>query len=111
MTVERILEDAIETVKQGWTQGHMAVDAEWHDVDPTDSSACRRCLVGALRKAVVDNGGTVSLVEDSSFTRMASTMKNIAGTERMSVWNDDKDRTQEDVVNLLKSVKLLQMVR
>lgn len=105
MTSVEILEDALETVKSGWTQGANARDANWNLVPPTDESACRWCLIGSVYRSVgyssySPNRDCELQLKDS--TRVFSLLEGIIGRELvLSSWNDDVDRTQADVLNLL----------
>lgn len=111
MSVERILESAIESIKTGWTQEKMARNSDGHEVDPTDDSACRWCLIGALLKSTQNADGSVSMDLGSEYRDVTDTLKALIGEDRLSLWNDAEGRTQEDVLALLNAASILQEAR
>ena len=110
MSVERILENAIESIKTGWTQEKMARNSDGHEVDPTDDSACRWCLIGALVKSTQNADGSVSMDLGSDYHQATDSLRSLIGNNRLSLWNDAEERTQEDVLTLLNAACILQDV-
>lgn len=100
MNVERILEGAIETIKQGWTQSELAENAAGDPVDSLNSSAVQWCIIGALSKSagyLIDNAQ-----EDTPAFQARRELEISLGGGFLTEWNDACDRSSEDVVSLLK---------
>jgi hypothetical protein len=92
-------------IRKGWTQGALAQDADGVYVYSTDPNACKWCLIGAIDASF----GTVDKWQpamDAAQKAIAElTGKNI-GNISLSRWNDDCDRTQEEVIKLLEGIGL-----
>ena len=102
-----ILEDAIETIKQGWTQGANARDLDGNVVPPNDDSACRWCLMGAVYRS---DGYASSSFDADAYVKLKTSLSVFSLLGRLlgdgenyllSGWNDDVRRTREDVLVLL----------
>ena len=82
---------AWELIEKGWCQLDYARDEYENPVDIDDSDAVKWCLVGALDRIYPD------FTEN---TIMLTKVKN--AIDLIAMWNDDRSRTKEEVVNLLK---------
>lgn len=98
MNVEQVLEGAIETVKMGWMQGDLAENATGDPVDPLSPSAVRWCIVGALTRV---EGEEITFRKDTPGLRAIQALESLLEDEILSNWNDEDDRTQEDVLSVL----------
>lgn len=92
--------DAAELIEHGgWTQGAEARDANGNKVSALSDFACSWCAMGALRR-----------VADSTRLTGADKIAVIAGLpltpilslHPLATFNDDRDRTKEEVINLLR---------
>lgn len=118
MKTDPILEGALARLQIGWTQVHMAVDAEGNDTFPDSDSAVGWCAIGAMSAAAESLGIDFSKKADrrlykQALYRVAFAMETPDGTAadgdwRQSIdacvsdWNDDDRHTQEDVVLAFK---------
>src|ERR1700686_449534 len=80
-----------------WTQGYIAKDTHGKAVSTKDENAVCFCLIGATRKA------------DPDFHYMTAhvfmPVRIEFATRGISTWNDDPERTYEDIEELLKDAK------
>jgi hypothetical protein len=85
-----IFDRAAELVEQGWCQGE--------NYKTINGKPCC-CAWGAAAQAYRETGVVGSLVEiDDVMTKAARAM----GSERITNWNDSPERTQAEVVELLR---------
>lgn len=82
--------------RERWTKGELARSTTSQRVRPESPSACRWCIVGALRKACVG-------LDDRSFADAYAAIANRRRT-CIEIWNDTRGRTFNDVVKLLTEV-------
>ncbi|KAB2938018.1 MAG: hypothetical protein K8F92_15660 [Hyphomicrobium sp.] len=61
-SIERmVIERAIELLKQGWTDGPLAIDAKGRAVSPWSEKAVAWCAWGSLQRAALEVTGKVNL--------------------------------------------------
>ena len=92
MKYGKIYREAADLVEKGWTQGALARDQYGVEVPCDSPTAVCWCLSGALDLASWE-------VRVNHWMKLTSYFKLY---EAISVWNDRPDRTQEEVVKLLK---------
>lgn len=90
------LDEAIALIRRGWTQYAYARNAEGVNVDEDAPSACAWCIRGALWKA-----GARAEVHDAVDAAVAE----VIGKPYPHEFNDTPGRTQEEVIQLLETVK------
>ena len=94
------LRAARERVAQGWVQDVPAVNDKGKHIMPTWSSdACAWCSTGAIEASarswyVEDYRYAVAVLHEAIFDGDLS----YNNMRRLEVWNDDKDRTQGEVL-------------
>jgi hypothetical protein len=87
----RMMAGGIERVLTGWCQGAVAEDEEGRAVRPWSSEARRWSLLGALLAGW--DGGSVKDLGQAVTALHTSTDES-----PLEVWNDDPERTQQDVL-------------
>jgi hypothetical protein len=93
--MKRVLLDAANLLEKGaWTQGTLARSKYGAPIDVVSDNAVCYCMIGALYK--VSNNRPPVLIFDA--IRSALSIKDIA------MWNDGKNRKQEEVVQALRKV-------
>jgi hypothetical protein len=92
-TAKEVFQDAAALVEDGWTQGHMARDADGDMADALGDRATCWCALGALYRAVGDDGDL--------FRNVSVTLARQIGTA-VPIWNDAPDRTQAEVIAALR---------
>ena len=102
--LERILDGAYELVRRGWTQRANARNASDEPVSAHDPGARKFCMIGACHRAreLLQPGGEVSMAEVLLWRRFAD--EHLCG-QSMSRWNDQKERTQAEVLLLLRQLR------
>lgn len=109
MKTDPIIEKAIEYLHTGWTQGQMAEDEDGQPCDEMDPKAVAWCLTGALMAAMESLGYDLSRKRDWRLLTGACYRVAFAGgfadndadmgiVRAVESWNDNDDRTTEDVV-------------
>ena len=108
-----ILKGAKALVEKGWVQNAFAVTKEGFTVGPVDGNACKWCITGAIWAAMFDHnpGKDIKKVHYGTKRRyqiegMIIDANDIDCTRqgRMRAllwWNDDRERTKEDVLKAL----------
>ena len=86
-----------EVLRQGFTQGAMARDAEENSRYSNDSRACQWCFMGAAEKAYGNNTERAIL-----FLRVAGGLVGFPGIVH---WNNAHGRTQKEAVALAEEVE------
>ena len=86
----KVLQDAKPLLKQGWTQGAYARNTDNKPMDYADPRAVKFCFAGALYKAG-GGYGIIEIIQDMISPR----------PDVMFEWNDDKKRTQKEVLTVL----------
>jgi len=71
-----------------WTQGALARSAGGDPVDPLSEDAVAWCLVGAIMRCYSHSQLEVEVIVPSNL--------------RLNEWNDQRDRTWQDVIHLVK---------
>jgi hypothetical protein len=79
---------ALELIKQGWTQGHTAIDILGDWVNPMSPDAVKWCSVGAIERAYTV--GTAGLAREK--------LEKVIGTAHLAKWNDAPERTHAEVI-------------
>ena len=108
---------AAELVRNGWCQGHEALDEDGYSVPTFDSSPVKFCLTGAIQRASGEIIYGAMPGEDEQWNNrcFAPYIRHVekilhARGVRMddqfqggitSFWNDQKERKREEVVALL----------
>ena len=94
MEYSEVYNKAADLVEKGWTQNAQAKTGGEAKCNFDDSCAVRWCLTGALMLAYYTL---------SSFGYSLTELRDYLGLGRSpSLWNDHPDRTQEEVVKLLR---------
>ena len=78
-------------IEKGWTQKMAARNRAGQRTNSSSLEACQWCIMGALWKVI---GGH----DDSLYVQA---LKDKLGGVDPSIWNDEKDRTQSDILQLL----------
>ena len=88
---------AADIIESGWTQGVYARDEDGCSVYPQKKTAKSWCLTGALFAVAYTTDKCISygLIVDNL-------IENLALEDTPGMWNDSPDRTQEQVVTLLR---------
>jgi hypothetical protein len=111
MLTDQIIEGTIARLHIGWTQGHQAEDAEGEAVDPASPDAVAWCLTGAINAAMEALGidfttkanrrlfsGTCYRVGFAPSAGYADEDWEQGIVGAAMAWNDDDERTVEDVI-------------
>ena len=93
---------AADMIESGWTQNAFARDEWGHSVGPDEDAATSWCLNGALWLVLYKNT-TFNRASNCFASIYYKLIKNLKLSEFAAKWNDDPDRTQKDVVRLLKN--------
>ena len=93
MKYSEVYNKAADLVEKGWTQYAMARDVHGSKRDFGSKDASSWCLSGALHLGCCD------LSSVSSYRKLTSYL---LLEDYLFVWNDAPDRTQEDVIKLLR---------
>lgn len=93
--IQRVRELAAQYVERGWTQGAYARSASSHRVAILSPRAVRFCMVGAIARAATD-------LAVAEWPVCLAVMAELPPGAGLSVWNDAPDRTQAEVVALLR---------
>ena len=80
---------AIDYIRKGWTKGLYACDKNFHECTPRSYSALRWCSSGAIQAAY-----TYSV----AYREAVDKLRNVIGREDIAGWNDDPERTHEEVI-------------
>jgi hypothetical protein len=82
---------AWQLVKKGWCQGHWSIDSKGNPA--IGKPAVKFCAVEAL--LTVYHGNT-------EYIAARKRLEGVLGTSKLIYWNDDPDRTQEEVVSAME---------
>ena len=99
-----ILKNTRELISKGWCQFALAVDSNFNVVDYNNSTATSYCLIGALEKSIFRDKYSKSNTDNHKyFTKVYNILlKYIDGPHfTLSTWNDSRDRTQQQVLDML----------
>jgi hypothetical protein len=102
----QILVRARELVAYGWCQGADARDQRGAPVPPWSDEARRWSLLGAL-VAAVDLPAEPGAGVLGPLRRALAALAEIVEEPLLATWNDDPERSQEDVVGTLDEARLL----
>ncbi len=83
----------------GWTQGNYAIDELGLEVPLNSNKACAWCLAGAISASYHD--GTLDKNIVIKFNR--AIFETI--DQDFSTWNDNENRTQQEIIDLVKEVE------
>ena len=98
MQTAAALRKAALYIKKGFTKGACARNAGGWAVPIQDKTACSFCILGAISKVVQDDAHPAFNYADNQLR-----LKEISGAAFLSTWNDQRERTKEDVVNFLRA--------
>ena len=93
---------AAEVIERGWNQGWFAVDKDGNKVSARSKDACKWCVLGAVEKAADELG-----LKNGDWMKIVGRVQWAAGIDEygsLCRWNDDPNRTQEEVAAMLRSV-------
>lgn len=115
-----ILKEARGFIEKGWCQGSFAYDDEGAPCMATSSRACAWCLTGALTAAArqivgenarsFDDSATVYYNKWKTESYLRTLLPADKGSNRVAIWNDEKHRTQEQVLELI-DIAILRLKR
>lgn len=88
---------AVDYIKKGWTQGAFARKADGSPTYSLDPEAVCWCAFGALNMAYPDHGYV------GVFTELKTA---IGGEQLVAYWNDDPNRTQQEVIAMFEKLGL-----
>lgn len=101
--MREIFSKAADLVEVGWCQGVFARRFDGSRLIgwslPYDPAAGRWCIAGAIRRAVLDGGSHV--VDHIQISEVERELRRILGME-LATWNDAPERTQAEVVAVLR---------
>lgn len=86
----------------GWTKDAAARNASGHPVSHLDAGACSFCLSGAVRRIErYDSFG--GMTANGVINMIIDYIQSDTGGKvtRIPAWNDDSERTQNDVIKML----------
>ena len=86
-------------IEQGWTQDTFARDENDNETPMYSSKATKWCFVSAVKKAYFDS----SLTNTQLFKYLQLT-EELTET-KPDIYNDDPERTQKEVVELMKTIE------
>ena len=99
-----ILEYAAELVESGWSQEYPAVDKDGSPTAVNADDARAWCVVGALRKAATHRKESYADTFNWGDYNAAIVMlaETVGAFRSIPQWNDDPNRTQEEVAAKLR---------
>jgi hypothetical protein len=86
-----LLQQVRERVAQGWCQNFYAQDRRGQRSGSEDKKSVCWCLIGAIN---------VTTPLTSERFAIGERLEELCG-EQLAIWNDDADRKQQDVLNLI----------
>jgi len=111
---QRVLRRMRELIAQNWCQGSMAKNSDGISVGPEKRYAESWCLLGANYRArfeIMKGGPPRNVYQDPTFRFLSrsvdsvwqgmETNRNSGYGSNMTMFNDAKDRTQEDVLAVI----------
>lgn len=94
---------AYEVLEQfGWCQGSAAIDNNGQEVGVLSNDAIRFCTIGAVAKAYIPTDNA----RDELSLKMQGRIRDALGLYSISNWNDAPERTEEEVIALLKRLDI-----
>lgn len=100
------ISNMISLIKHGWTQHVMARDTKGEEINWFSKEAQSFCLVGAYANTLGSTGIPRS-VQNAVATVITKVLIRKATEDSWNDWNDAPERTQQDVIVLLKEAKAL----
>lgn len=97
--VEEMLSLAHGLVRDGWCQGHAAVDAAGRPVEPTSAFACKWSAPGALERVWARHEDRYGDALDAYKRANLALAGAVSGIPQ--VWNDEEGRTVLEVLDAL----------
>lgn len=92
--------EAAELIERGgWTQSASARDINNDKVSPLSEFACSWCAMGALRRVA---GGEYPETPDKIAAILDLPLTPILTLHPLATFNDDRARTKEEVINILR---------
>jgi hypothetical protein len=103
--VKLVRQVAAKYVEKGWCQQVAAMNLRGATVCSTSPEACRWCVIGAISRAAAEckrpeSFQPVGVLQDMTVVAVMNQIEREWGS--LTHWNDDKERTQEEVVALLR---------
>lgn len=97
----------------GWTQGNLAINEDWNEVEGEDPSAVAWCIDGAIQAAYssspsFDRSAMFDSVEQVLAERGALPAEPVGVDGHMRAagrWNDEEGREQREVVAVLETAE------
>lgn len=105
MKIKELLSDASK-----WTQGRHAADEKGNDELPESSNAVCWCLSGAIMKCYLDDNEIANRLrfkivdKINRYIKIKSNGLYIKYSNNIIPWNDDKNRTFEDIKILVETL-------
>lgn len=101
---EALREAAYLLERYGLCQGMSACDTQGVQVLPTDPSAVRFCVLGALSRVVTQKLGSLHLdpASDVYYTACRAVLDAVPDNQCITRWNDAEGRTTADAASLLR---------
>lgn len=99
-------QNSLELVQKGWTQWYNARDEDGFQVSYTSDKACSFCTLGATYAGLLHKNSfnpDTLLKDGAAMVAILREQPEMQGTFIAS-WNDERDRKQEDVVQLFKNI-------
>jgi hypothetical protein len=93
---EDALRAVVARIERGWSQGADARDAQGRSVALTSDEAQAWSLIGAFALAATDG------IPRSHVRRALVVLSDVIATDSLQEWNDDHDRTREEVLSALE---------
>jgi predicted Fe-S protein YdhL (DUF1289 family) len=88
-----VLRLAADYIRYGWCQGAHARDAQGRVCNRYESEAVAWSLVGAVQRAAIERRSEVGA--------LYSALQEQAGEHNLHAWNDARNRTQAEVLEVL----------
>jgi hypothetical protein len=107
-------------VREGWTQSCSARNAYGEATAAADPQACCWCLTGALARAIPYGPAVENIERRLAATKALNTAlrtrprwtiadSSIEDRSHLEVWNDQRERTQAEVVELVEQAIKLEL--
>ena len=110
MLDSEVYNEAVNLIEKGWTQNAFARNSLGRMVSPCEDEAKSWCLTGALVAAVnnLREGSTYTATNARKVLELTNNL-GLANNDEVQ-WNDDPDRTKEQVVRLLQKAATLSYI-
>ncbi len=90
-------------IELGWCQNCLAIDKNFQPVKPDSPDAKAWCLIGAVDASYISKG-----ITHKQFMSLRIVIRNILNDDyiyKISSYNDDVDRSKEQVLDLVKQAE------